>query len=95
MSTDTVCSTHVAEDDVTSQIPSDIYPSPVTSGDMESCIFTNTVCSTHVTVFDVTAVCINFTARVNLWLWIALGDMYSCVSTVAVCSTHAVMLRMK
>ena len=58
VSTDTVCSTHVADDDMTAQAPSHIYPSPVTSGDMESFIFTNTVCSTHVAEDDVTTVCI-------------------------------------
>ena len=45
MSTDAVCSTHLVEDDMITQAPSDICPSPVTSGDMESNIFTNTVCS--------------------------------------------------
>ena len=48
MSIDTVCSAHVVEDDATSQIPSDIYPSPLTSGAMESCILNNTAYSTHV-----------------------------------------------
>ena len=53
MSTDAVCSTHVAEDDMLTQVRSDIYQSLVTSVDTESNIFTNTVCSIYVT-----AVCI-------------------------------------
>ena len=44
--TNTVSSTHVAEDHMIAQVPSYIYPFLVTSGHMESNIFTNTVCST-------------------------------------------------
>ena len=48
MSIDTVCSTHVAEDDVTAQFPSDRNPSPATSCDIESCILTDTFYSSYV-----------------------------------------------
>ena len=50
VSTDTFCSghTHEVEDDMIAQVPSDIYSSPVTSIDIETCILTNNVCSTHV-----------------------------------------------
>ena len=58
VSTDAVCTAHVVEDDATSQIPSDIYPSPLTSEDNESCILTNIFCSTHVSEDDVTTVCV-------------------------------------
>ena len=83
MSTDSVSSAHMAEDDVTSQIASYIYPSPIKSGDIESSIFTFTLCSTHVT-----AVCVHsqsrvaetelfvatiLRARVNLELGLGLG----------------------
>ena len=37
------------------QVPSDTFPSLVTSGDMDSCIVSNSVCSTSVAVLDVTA----------------------------------------
>ena len=47
VSTDTVCFTHVGEKDLTAQVFSDIYPSPITSCGIESCILTNTVYLTH------------------------------------------------
>ena len=57
VSTYTVCSTHVAEDDVAAQDPSDIYPRPVTSDDAEFCVLTDTLCSPPVAENDVTEVC--------------------------------------
>ena len=48
-------STHVAEEDVTAQISSDIHSFPVTSGDMESHILADTVFLAHVTESDVGA----------------------------------------
>ena len=41
--TDTVCSTHVAEDDVTAHVQSDTFQSQVTSGDIATFIFTGMV----------------------------------------------------
>ena len=56
--TDTVCSTHVAEDDVTAHVHSDTFQSPVTSGDIASFIWTSVVYSLRGAEDDVTAVCI-------------------------------------
>ena len=58
VSSDTVCSTHVAEKGVNAHVPSDIYQSPLTSGDMEFCVLTDTVCSTHAAENNVTQVCV-------------------------------------
>ena len=56
--TNSACSTQVAGDYVIDKAPSDIHPSPATSGDMGSFILTDTVSSTHVAGSDVTAVCL-------------------------------------
>ena len=46
--TDTICTTHVAEDDVTAHVHSDTFQSPVTSGDIALFIWTRIVYSLRV-----------------------------------------------
>ena len=56
MSTNSVCSAHVAEDDVNAQVTDDMFLYPVASGGMTSCILSDIVFSTHVAKDDMTAV---------------------------------------
>ena len=56
--TDTICSAHVAENDLTTHGPSYIHTSPATSCDIATSFLTYTVCSSHMVEDGVTAVCI-------------------------------------
>ena len=84
MSTDTLCSTDVDEDDVTTQVPSDIHPSTTTSDDITSFVCTDTPKYRSVTKNDVTdqAPSDIFPSRATS------GDIESSILSNTVCLSH-------